>query len=108
MQVDQLNDMTRGWFVGDFNPAVLNTKAFEVGVKHYKAGDSEQKHVHKVATEITVVVSGTVKMNDQLFSDGDIITLKPGEACKFEAMTDAINVVVKTPSVMGDKYIVED
>ena len=33
MKVDRLENMTKGWFVGDFKPAVLRTDAVEVAVK---------------------------------------------------------------------------
>jgi hypothetical protein len=33
--------------------------------------------------------------------------VEPGEATDFVAITDAVNVVVKMPSTMGDKYIGE-
>jgi hypothetical protein len=35
---------------------------------------------------------------------GDIIKLAPGEATDFVAITDSTTVVVKLPSVKGDKY----
>ena len=65
-------------------------------------------HFHKVATEITVVVSGRVRMAGREFADGDIVTLEPGFATNFEAMTDAITVVVKHPGAPDDKYLVPD
>jgi quercetin dioxygenase-like cupin family protein len=43
-------------------------------------------------------------MQDREWGPGDIIVLEPGEATSFEALTDAVNVVVKTPSAKGDKY----
>ena len=103
-----LNNMIKGWFVGDFEPTVISSKDFEVGVKRYKKGDSEAKHVHKVATEITVIVEGKVKMNDIEYVKDDIIKIGPNEPTKFECLEDAITVVVKTPSVMDDKYIIEE
>ena len=93
-----------GWFVGDFAPAVLRSTACEVAVKHYAAGDREDVHHHKVATEITLIVSGEVEMMGQRWSAGDIVVVEPGEATDFLAVTDAVNVVVKLPSVAGDKY----
>ncbi|MES2677060.1 MAG: HAD-IA family hydrolase [Pseudomonadota bacterium] len=100
----KLADMIGGWFVGDFYPNILRNKDFEVGVKFYKAGDKEDWHVHKVGTEITVILDGTVKMRDEIYRSGDIILLEPGNGTAFEALTDVKTVVVKTPSVMGDKY----
>jgi hypothetical protein len=39
------------------------------------------------------------------WTNGDIVVLSPGEVTDFEALTDAVNVVVKTPGVLGDKYL---
>ena len=104
MKVLNLKSMVKGWFVGDFEPTVLKTKNFEVAVKYYKKGDYEKAHVHKIATEITVVVSGQVRMGGLLFFEGDIITIEPGEHTDFVALEDTTTVCVKVPSVKGDKY----
>jgi quercetin dioxygenase-like cupin family protein len=106
MQHFRLDEMTGGWFVGDFSPTVFETKDAEVAVKTYRAGDVEQEHFHKIATEITLIQSGTVRMLGREWSAGDIIVLAPGEATAFEAITDAVNVVVKVPSARDDKYLV--
>jgi hypothetical protein len=42
MKVHRLEDMTRGWFVGDFAPTLYRTDAVEVAVKHFTAGESEE------------------------------------------------------------------
>lgn len=104
METYRLDKMVNGWFVGNFSPAALRTDAAEVAVKHYKAGEREETHLHKVASEITLVLEGIVEMCGQRLSEGDIIKLAPGEATDFLAVTDAITVVVKLPSVIGDKY----
>jgi quercetin dioxygenase-like cupin family protein len=106
MKHAHLGEMIKGWFVGDFEPTVINSPHVEVAVKKYKAGEKESKHFHKVATEITVVISGKVVMLGQTWSEGDIIVLSPGEETAFEALTDAVNVVVKLPAAKNDKYIV--
>lgn len=105
MKHHRLDDMTGGWFLGDFDPCAARSADAEVGLKRYAAGTHEAKHFHKVATELTLVVSGTVRMFDQVWQAGDIITAEPGEATAFEALTDAVTVVVKTPSVPSDKYL---
>lgn len=104
MKHAHLEAMIKGWFIGDFEPALLRSKDCEVAVKHYRAGDREDTHHHRVAAEITVIVSGRVTMMGREWGPGDIVLVEPGEATDFEALTDAVNVVVKTPSVMGDKY----
>ncbi|MAR68298.1 MAG: hypothetical protein CL833_13700 [Crocinitomicaceae bacterium] len=100
-----LDDMIGGWFVGDFEPSVIRTKDFEVAVKRYKAGDKEARHVHKVATELTVIISGKVLMNSQQYGEGSIIEIPPNTSSDFEAIENTVTVVVKTPSVSGDKYV---
>ena len=105
MNTGKLQDMFKGWFVGDFDPSLLRTEACEVAVKTYKAGDSEELHHHKVATEVTLILSGRVRMCGKEWGEGDIIVLEPGEATDFVALTDAVNVVVKTPGAKNDKYL---
>lgn len=100
----RLSDFTRGWIVGDFEPSIIRTKAFECMVRHYKTGEKEAKHVHKIADEITVVVSGRFKMNGEMLQTGDIVHLHPGDPADFECIEDGATTVVKTPSVIGDKY----
>ena len=104
MKVEHLNDMIKGWFVGNFEPTLYKTNDCEVAVKSYKKGDKEGKHFHKIATEITVIVKGKVRMFDQEFSEGDIVVVEPGDATAFEALEDAMNVVVKLPGANNDKY----
>ena len=101
-----LKDMVGGWMVGDFEPACIRTAACEVACKQYPAGASEAAHVHRVATELTLVAKGRVTMNGRVYSEGDIIILEPGEASDFQALEPSTTVVVKMPSVAGDKYLV--
>lgn len=105
MEIYSLKDMVRGWFIGGFTPSVLETDKFEVGVKRYTAGAVETTHVHKVSTEITLVVEGTVHIGGKVLHANDIIVLEPGEVSEFISETDSILVVVKLPSVSGDKYL---
>ncbi|HEC1885110.1 TPA: hypothetical protein R1808_001681 [Campylobacter jejuni] len=107
MENYKLDKMIRGWFVGNFEPSIFKTNDVEVGIKEYKKGDIEEKHYHKIATEITVIVSGKVRMNDKIYSKGDIVMIYPEEATDFEALEDTINVVVKLPGVSNDKYLGE-
>ena len=100
-----LDEMIKGWFVGDFSPAAFATKDCEVAVKKYKAGDYEGAHHHKIATEITVVVSGQIRMVGKNWEAGDIVVVEPGTITDFEALTDVVNVVVKVPGASDDKYV---
>ena len=104
MKFDHLDRMKGGWFIGAFSPAVIQTRDFEVAVKHYRAGDAENMHEHRVATEVTLVVEGEVRMAGRTLRAGEIVVLEPGEASAFVALADSTTVCVKFPSVPGDKY----
>jgi hypothetical protein len=99
--------MTRGWFVGGFEPTFYKTTDVEVAVQHFKAGDKEASHCHKIATEITVIISGKAIMNNTEFGPGDIIKISPGEYTDFYAVEDTVTSVVKLPGALNDKYLLE-
>jgi mannose-6-phosphate isomerase-like protein (cupin superfamily) len=103
-----LEQFTKGWFVGNFSPTLLASDDVEVAVKNYRAGEHESSHHHKVATEITCIVSGTVRMSGEEIGAGQVIRIAPGQSTDFTALTDAITVVVKMPCVSGDKYVDEN
>lgn len=108
MKSVKLNDMIKGWFVGNFEPTSYRTKDVEVAVKEYKKGDSEAAHYHKIATEITVIQKGKVIMFDKEWCAGDIIVVEPYDTTSFTALEDTVTVVVKIPGVNNDKYLVEE
>ena len=99
-----LSNMTKGWFIGDFSPTIIKTQAVEVAIKQYKKGDHEARHHHKIATEVTAIISGKCRMNDALLQAGDILVIEPGEDTDFEVLEDVITVVIKYPGAQSDKY----
>lgn len=101
----KLEDMTNGWFIGDFEPSVFRTPAVEVGVKRYKAGAVEKRHYHKIAREFTVIVEGEAEMEGKRYKAGDIVIVPPGAITGFTAITDVVTTVVKVPGVLNDKYV---
>lgn len=103
----RLDQFTKGWFVGCFTPTLLATEAVEVAIKNYRAGEHEAAHHHRLATEITAVVSGRVRMSGEEIGAGEIVRISPGQSTDFTALTEATTVVVKLPSVLGDKYMDE-
>jgi len=105
MKITKLSAMTNGWFIGDFEPSLFKTKEFEVAVQRFDAGEHVDWHVHKVATEYTVIVSGKAEVNGRSVAEGDIIVFAPGEGADFRPITQVVTAVVKTPCVKGDKYL---
>ncbi|MBA3672292.1 MAG: hypothetical protein H0W68_09755 [Gemmatimonadaceae bacterium] len=104
MRTARLNEMFRGWFVGDFEPTLYRTSDVEVAVQEYEGGVRHDVHHHRIATELTVIVSGEVEMNGQRFGPGDIVVIEPNEATDFRTLTPATTVVVKLPGASNDKY----
>lgn len=94
-----------GWFVGNFEPSLYRTNDVEIAVKSYLKGDFEERHYHKVATEITVVVSGKVKMNNEILEKGDVLLIPPYHSTDFEALEDTVTTVAKLPGANNDKYL---
>lgn len=108
MKFGKLDQMIKGWFIGNFDPTMGASEHVEVGVKFYKAGDIDQPHFHKIATEITCIIEGQVEMCGQILGNGDIIEVESGEANTFKALKDTTLVVVKLPCAKDDKYLLEE
>ncbi len=106
MDIHNLKEFNKGWFIGNFYPTLWPTSSFETALKTYNAGDSDPAHFHKVAVEYTLVIHGEVEMNGVKYVEDDIIIVYPNEIVKFTSLTNSKLMVVKTPSVQGDKYIV--
>jgi anti-sigma factor ChrR (cupin superfamily) len=105
MQCANLTDFTRGWIVGNFDPSLIKTNDVEVAVQHFKAGDSEPRHCHMIAIEITVIVSGAAEMNGVVYEAGSVITIPPNTYTNFKALIDTTTTVVKYPGAPNDKYM---
>jgi len=102
----KLDDFKLGWVIGDFEPAIYKTKDIEVGVKYYEPLVKEPKHLHKIATEYTIILEGRVKVNGIEYSKGDLIKVDKNQISEFETLEKTITLVVKTPSAPGDKYVI--
>lgn len=100
-----LAEFHKGWFLGDFSPSILRTKDLEVGIKLFKAGETEPLHHQIEAVEYTFVVYGRIRIGDLLLSDGEICEISPGVSADFLSITDAALVVVKFPSLPDDKVV---
>jgi hypothetical protein len=98
-----LNQMTLGWFIGNFTPSLYRNDAVEVGVKKFKKGDTEPMHFQMTATEWTCVIQGRVRIGQNVFEVNEIAEIPPLESADFEALEDCLLVVVKSPSNPNDK-----
>ncbi|MEW6994798.1 hypothetical protein AADZ84_11090 [Colwelliaceae bacterium MEBiC 14330] len=105
MEKSNLENFIRGWIVGAFKPSIYSTNDVEFAIQKFQKGDIEASHCHKIATEITVIVSGKALMKGQLLSEGDVVKIAPGEFTDFEALEDTTTAVLKLPGALNDKYL---
>lgn len=106
MKTYKLENFTRGWIYGDFEPSIYRTKDTEVGLLSFKAGEKTKKHFHKKSIEINLIVSGQMVVNGEKFFPGDIFVFERYDISEVEFIEDTTIVVVKTPSIPDDKYYV--
>ena len=93
----------RGWFIGDFDGAVHRTKDFEVTYQKNGRGQTAS-HIHRIAQEITLIISGRQICNGEMFEAGDICVLESGDISQIEYLEETEVVTIKTPSVPSDKH----
>jgi len=102
---DSLENMKAGWFIGNFQPNIYESKDFEVTIRHYLKGETEPRHYQRIATEITVIVLGRARMGDQILNPNEVLTVFPTEVLDFEALEDCTIVAIKFPSIPSDKIL---
>ena len=99
-----LDYFTRGWIIGNFDPAIIKTTELEIGILDLKAGDKGDFHWHEHHTETNIILSGAAKIGNQLYSEGDIFIFEPFEKSNVEYTKDTKLLVIKNPAIKGDKY----
>lgn len=97
---------SRGWFIGDFPGAVVQTKDFEVCWQGNPAGAKDIPHLHKIITELQLITKGRMIINGEEFGPGDIYMSEPGEPYYAEYLEDTQVVAIKFPSIPTDKYLI--
>lgn len=104
MIIKRIEDFTRGWLIGDFEPSLIRTKDFEVGILTHKKDEVWPKHYHKLADEYNVLVKGKMNVNGVELNTGDVFVIEKNEVAEPKFLEDCTVLVIKIPSVMGDKY----
>lgn len=106
MIIDKLDKYARGWVIGDFQPSILQTPNFEVGIMYHPSGQKIDYHYHEKITEYNVLISGKMKIQDTIIDAGTIFILPPYEIADPIFMENSIIVCVKTPSIPTDKCVI--
>jgi quercetin dioxygenase-like cupin family protein len=105
MKVTKLSETYRGWVIGDFDPSILRTKDFEVGILSHSKGEKWPAHYHKVAVEYNILISGKMRLCGVELEAGDIFILEPMEIADPVFHEDCTIVCIKVPSDTKDKYL---
>jgi hypothetical protein len=108
MKYTNVLDYTGGWFMGNFEPSLVHTPHFEISYKGHWANQRLTPHYHKIGTEYNLIVSGRVEVNGVNLNGNDIFIVEPGDVARLVFHTDTKLIVIKIPSIPGDKYEVPD
>jgi quercetin dioxygenase-like cupin family protein len=108
MKKFKYDDMKAGWYIGNFEPTAFKTQNFEVAYVKHSKGQKWDAHFHKIATEINLLIRGKIKINDIIYSSGDIFIIYPNEVAVPSFLEDSEVVIVKVPSDVNDKYVVKE
>lgn len=107
MYSKKIGDMTRGWFVGNFEPTAYETNDVEAAVRVLEKGYCEQRHLHRVAAKVIVVLSGRLRMFEKEWVEEDIIVMEPGDISSIEALETSRIVMMTLPGIKNDKVYVD-
>lgn len=105
MELNNLDNMIGGWFIGNFEPSAYKTNTFEVSFKLHPKNQIWDIHYHTVVTEINCIVRGKMIIQNTKLSQGDIFILKPYEIANPIFLEDTEIICVKVPSI-NDKVCV--
>lgn len=108
MKLSRIENYTRGWFIGNFEPSLLKTPDFEVGVLTHKKGEYWSPHYHKESIEYNVLISGKMIIQGNELNSGDVFVFDKGEIADPQFLEDCTLVVVKVPSIPSDKFEVKE
>lgn len=115
MQFYKLDSFIGGWFIGNFDKSVLKTDLVEVSYKKHPKNEKWPRHYHAIATEYNALLRGKMQMiswgrmeitNGNIYqcNPGDIFVVRPMETVQPIFQEDCELIVVKIPSLPGDKY----
>lgn len=107
MNLSKLKDYHRGWIIGDFDPSILRTKDFEIGVLFHPKGEVWPAHYHKDSVEYNVLIIGKMIIQGKEINSGDVFVFEKNEVADPVFLEDCTVLCVKVPSIPADKYEVK-
>lgn len=105
MKTYRLDEMVKGWFIGNFEPTAFKTDLFEVNCRVHPKGEQWEMHYHRTSKEINLLVDGKMIFNDVELSAGDIFIVEPWQISDPCFLEDTTVVCIRIPSI-NDKNII--
>ena len=99
------NTGARGWFIGSFPEAAVQTDLAEVCYTPEPVGPIKA-HYHTRCTETLLIISGSCIIHGNKYIAGDIIVLEPGEINDSNYLEPSFVIGIKTPAGGDDKVYV--
>ncbi len=115
--IDNVSDYedSRGYFIGQFMAKYgrddLVTDQVEISWKKLDSSFKESPHYHKIGIDINIIVSGhvTAKIDGKtydLYPRDFLVVYPPTILEDYIVHEDTELIVIKAPSVEGDKYLI--
>tara|TARA_R110000851_G_scaffold105515_5_gene223933 strand:+ start:51 stop:377 length:327 start_codon:yes stop_codon:yes gene_type:complete len=104
MKFGNVGSFTRGWLVGDFEPSLFKAKDNDIGILRVDKGDESDGHFHKSHVEYNIIITGKVKIQNNILIEDDIFIYEPLDKSHVEFLEDTILLVIKNPSTKNDKH----
>ncbi len=98
-----LNEMFRGWFIGNFEPSVFKSSCIEVGYLFHKKGEIWNVHYHNNLIEVNLLVKGKMILNNMEINENEIFVINQKEIACPIFLEDCNIVCIKIPNIVGDK-----
>lgn len=106
VDIYNLENFTRGWFIGDFEPSLLKNSGIELAVMNKKKGVGiDDFHYHENCIEINILIKGKMKINNKLIKENNIFVFNPYVPSVYEYLEDCTFVVFKNKPSNNDKVI---
>lgn len=108
MEILDVNNIVRGWFVGNFDNTLYKTDACEVAYKYHFSGEDWPAHFHEHSDEINYLVTGQMEINGQKMEAPCVFIIRKGEVAKPRFITAVTLIVVRVPGIPHDKIVVDN
>ncbi len=101
-----INDYTRGWLIGDFEPNIYKTKKYELAFLTHLKDEKWKFHYHMEAIEINFLIKGKMILNNHLIENNNIFIINKNVIACPIFIEDCKILCIKIPSRPSDKYII--